>query len=116
MNLQQCYSALGGDYENVLKRLASERLVRKFVLRFPEDKSYKLLEESLRDNNIEEAFRAAHTIKGVCSNLSFDKLLQSAENITEALRSGDIDTAKTLFPAVADDYQLTVSAINSLNE
>lgn len=29
MNLIECYSALGGNYEDVLRRLTSERLVKK---------------------------------------------------------------------------------------
>ena len=32
MTLQECYAALGGNYDDVLGRLHSERLVQKFVL------------------------------------------------------------------------------------
>lgn len=115
MNLIECYSALGGDYENVLKRLTSERIVKKFVIKFLDDKSFGLLESSLSENNTEEAFRAAHTIKGICANLSFDRLLHSAEEITEALRAGDLENAMKLFPAVSEDYQLTVNSIKALD-
>ena len=41
MNLRQCYDALGGDYDEVIGRLRSERLVQKFVLKFPADGSYE---------------------------------------------------------------------------
>ncbi len=116
MNITECYSALGGDYESVLRRLTSERLVKKFAVKFLDDKSYTLLETAIREDNAEEAFRAAHTIKGVCSNLSFDKLLHSAETITEALRDGDMDKAKELFPIVSENYQLTVDAIKALDD
>ena len=116
MNLTECYNAIGGNYEDVLRRLTSERLVRKFAVKFLDDKSYELLESSLNENNIEEAFRAAHTIKGVCSNLSFSKLLHSSEDITEALRAGDLEKAKQLFPAVTENYQLTVNSIKALDD
>ena len=43
MTLQECYAALGGDYDEVIGRLRSERMVQKFVLRFLDDKSYELL-------------------------------------------------------------------------
>lgn len=115
MNLIECYNALGGNYEDVLRRLTSERLVKKFAVKFLDDKSYGLLENSLSENNIDEAFRAAHTIKGVCANLGFDKLLHSSE-ITEALREGNIDMANELFPIVTEDYLLTINSIKALDD
>ena len=72
MTIQECYEAIGGNYEDVLRRLRSEALIRKFTLKFLEDQSYSLLKQALGDNNYEEAFRGAHTLKGVCQNLSFD--------------------------------------------
>ena len=66
MTLKECYEALEGDYEGVVARLRSEKMVQKFVLKFLNDKSYELLEASLKEENYEDAFRAAHTIKGVC--------------------------------------------------
>ena len=64
MTIQECYEAIGGNYEDVLRRLPSEALIRKFTLKFLEDQSYPLLKQSLGDNNYEEAFRGAHTLKG----------------------------------------------------
>jgi len=66
MTLQECYAAIGGDYEEVLGRLRSERLIQKFVLKFLNDPSYSLLVETMAARQYDEAFRAAHTIKGVC--------------------------------------------------
>lgn len=76
MTIQECYEAIGGNYEDVLRRLRSEVLIRKFTLKFLEDQSYSLLKQALGDNNYEEAFRGAHTLKGVCQNLSFDRLYE----------------------------------------
>ena len=70
MTLQECYAALEGDYEGVMGRLRTERLVQKFVLKFLDDGSYNLLTGSMESGNYDEAFRAAHTIKGVGQNLS----------------------------------------------
>ena len=46
MSLEECYDALGGNYKAVLGRLSSERIVKKFVLKFLNDQSYVLLEQS----------------------------------------------------------------------
>ena len=111
MTLQDCYMAMGGNYTDVVTRLRSDRLVRKFVLKFPDDGSFDLLRRSLEEKRYEEAFRAAHTIKGMCQNLSFDRLLVSSSRLTEALRSGWTAEVDGLFQEVSADYRDTVSAI-----
>lgn len=111
MTLQECYAALGGDYEDVVARLRSERLVRKFVLRFLEDQSYGLFCASMEEKNYEEAFRATHTIKGICQNLSFIRLLKSSSEMADALRYGWTPQADELKGQLAEDYRVTVEAI-----
>lgn len=113
MTLQECYAALGGDYDEVLGRLRSERMIQKFVLRFLEDKSYDLLCASMESGNYEEAFRAAHTIKGVCQNLGLTRLLNSSSQLSEALRHGYTPEADGLAEQVGRDYQDTVGAIRA---
>ena len=111
MTIQECYAALEGDYEEVLGRLYSEALVKKFVGKFLADQSFQLLESSLNAEDYDEAFRAAHTLKGVAQNLSFTKLYRSSHEITEALRTANYDLAVQLLPHVETDYALTCSAI-----
>ena len=69
MNLKECYRKLGGDYDEVLTRLYSEDMIRRFLIKFLNDGTYKLLLEKLEAQDYQEAFRAAHTLKGVCDNL-----------------------------------------------
>lgn len=111
MSLQDCYAALEGNFDEVKGRLRSERMIQKFALKFLNDGSYNGLCEALEQGNAEEAFRAAHTIKGVCQNLSFTKLGQSSDELTESLRGGISPEARELFERVKNDYQQTVSAI-----
>ena len=70
MTMQECYKAIGGNYEAVLGRLHSEALIQRFTLKFLEDQSYLQLKQALENKNYEDAFRSAHTLKGVCQNLS----------------------------------------------
>ena len=113
MTLQECYAALGGSYQDVLGRLPSERMVQKFVLKFLNDGSYDLLVRSMAEGNYAEAFRAAHTIKGVCQNLDFTRLYHSSSELSEALRSGFTPEAPALAERVAADYEQTVAAIRA---
>ena len=63
----------------------------------------------MSEENRERAFRAAHTLKGVCGNLSLDKLLDSASKLTELLRPETAaipEGADVLFEEVKQDYDL----------
>lgn len=113
MTLKECYGAMGASYDEVMSRLRSERMVQKFVLKFLEDGSHQLLMDSMDKEDYPEAFRAAHSIKGVCQNLAFTKLMQSSSALTEALRNGFSPEAPALLQRVNEDYESTVSAIRA---
>ncbi len=116
MTVKECYALIGADYDNVLSRLRTDERITKFLLKVADDKSFELLCESLKTKNMPEAFRAAHTIKGVCMNLSLTKLYASAERLTEALRGREEfgDDIPPLFEQLKADYESTVNGIRML--
>lgn len=116
MTVQECYQNLGGDYSQVEKRLPSVSLIKRFITKFLDDGSFSELCQAMQAGQREQAFRAAHTLKGVCANLSFDRLGASASQLTELLRSegdGVPEGAALVFHAVKQDYALTVDAIRA---
>lgn len=113
MKLQECYEHMDADWNGVLERLYSERLVQKFVLKFLDDQSFNLLCRSMADADWDQAFRASHTLKGVCLNLGFTHLGHSSNELTEALRSHQVDEAASLLEEVKADYARTISAIRA---
>lgn len=116
MTLQDCYAALGGDYEDVSTRLRSDRLVKKFLLKYLDDHSFDLLCTAMAEKNYEEAFRAAHTIKGMCQNLSFTKLLDSSSRLSDALRHGWTPEVGPLAEQVKADHLAVTAAIRAFQE
>lgn len=119
MTIEQCYSTIESDYEEVLGRFAGNKmLVERFARKFAEDPSYQTLTEALEKGNYEGAFRAAHTLKGVCANLGFAKLLKVSSDLTEELRGGDPDVSRLpeMLGQVACEYEKTVDAISSVDE
>lgn len=114
LTLQEFYSVVGGDYQDAVSRMMMESMLRKFLMKFPTDPSFANLEEALSRNDREEAFRAAHTIKGLCLNLGFGKLYTSSNTLTEALRNEMPANAAELFEAVKADYALTLDAVNQI--
>ena len=114
MTLRECYEQLQGDYDGTLGRLCSEKLVEKFALKFLADDSYALLEESMAIGNYSEAFRAAHTLKGVSLNLGFTKLFEVSDAMTEALRDGEKPGNEALLDKVKDEYERTINLLQEL--
>lgn len=112
MNLKECYETLGGDYENVMSRLCSEALVQKFILKFLDDRTFEDLCTAMERQQGEEAFRGAHTMKGICQNLGFTRLYESSNRLTEALRNfGISEESKEPMDQVRSDYEKTTEAI-----
>lgn len=79
--------AVGVDVEDALSRfMENEELFLKFLGKFLSDDNYNVLLNEIKEQNYEEAFKAAHTLKGVTSNLSIISMYQPLVSIVENLR------------------------------
>lgn len=116
MNIKECYEFIGADYEDVLKRMVKEERITKFAKMFLKDPSYDGLVRAMEEENYDEAFRMAHTLKGVCQNLAFRGLGAPSNAITEMLREPgrDVEMAKSLLPDVTEQYKHTVEGLQQL--
>lgn len=114
MTLKECYTVMGANYEEVLNRLRSEKLIRKFAIRFLDDDSYAKLQEALAAEDGDGAFLAAHTIKGVSQNLGFTRLYETSGELTEALRGRQLPVDPALVENVTNAYEVTTAAIRKL--
>ena len=114
MNLEKCYIELGGNYAEVKTRLPDDRLIEKFLVKFLSDGSFAALSESVSAGDAKGAFLAVHSLKGVCANLSFTRLAESASELTEILRPAGEQMpqgAAEAFKKTEKDYENTVAAI-----
>ena len=115
MTVQECYESIGADFEGVLGRMGSEAMVKRFALKFLDEPSYRSLVKAVEEQNAEGAFRAAHTLKGICLNLGFDNLYKPSEELTELLRGREIvPGSQEKFAEVEAQYNRTVTAIQRL--
>lgn len=116
MTVRECYQAFGGNYEECMGRLRTDERIAKFLTKILDDQSYRLLVSSMEQRNMPEAFRAAHTLKGICMNLSLNRLYESAVKLTEALRNREEygEDLEPLLEQVGKDYKLTMDVIAQL--
>lgn len=120
MEVKECYEAFGGSYESVKQRIPTDTIIKKFMLKFLEEPTFLNLSRALESGEYEEAFRAAHSLKGVSVNLGFNNLGNSAGTLTELLRkSGEKSIHKEdweeIFARVSEDYNTLVECISKLD-
>ena len=96
----------------VMERLPSADFVRRFALKFLQDDSFPNLKKALEAKDAPTAFRAAHTLKGVCQNLGFDALYAPVQCPDGSPpRRQRLTVPTSLFPPVEKEYQRVVVAL-----
>ena len=102
----------GIDVESALNRMmGSEALMKRLFLKFLEDKSFAALSASVEQGDREAALTASHTLKGMCGNLSIDRLYGLFSAQVDLIRGGSWDAAAALMPQIGAAYEEAVSAI-----
>lgn len=111
MTIQECYTKLKGNYEDAVRRLSSDNLIERFMLMFPKDTTMQALRAAVAEGNIEESFRAAHTLKGIAANLSFSELAEVSSKLTEQLRPRTNQADGELVSQIEELYELTINTL-----
>ena len=105
----------GIDVDGAMERfMNNDTMFKKFLLKFLDDPNMRLLRQGLEAHDTDMAFRAAHTLKGVCGNLSLVSLAKVASEATEYLRAGDIDSAIARMPEVEEEYAKAIEVIKNI--
>ena len=93
----------------------NEALYKKFLLKLPENTVMADLEQHMEAGKLDEAFRDAHTMKGMVGNLSLYKLMDAASKVTEILRAGNRpDDAE--MAELREAYNAAVAAVKEIQE
>lgn len=104
--------AAGIDVDGALERfMGNDALLERFLGKFLTDQNYAALSAAVAAEHPEEALTAAHTLKGVCGNLSMQELFHLLTRQVEALRADDWAGAAGLMPEMDRAYAAVVRAI-----
>lgn len=115
MNVKECYEAIG-DYEDALRRLMKDTLLKRFLIKFLDDGSYEGLKAALAAYDYDQAFLCAHTLKGVASNLSLTEVFEYSSQITEVLRDRQPHDVSELMDKLETAYEKAAANIRILKE
>ena len=112
MNKRERLLAAGIDLDSALERMmGNEALLERFLNRFLEDPNYGLLTAAVEAGDAEGALTASHTLKGVCGNLSMQRLFDLLTRQVAALRAGDFAAAREMMPQISQAYAEVTDAI-----
>jgi chemotaxis protein histidine kinase CheA len=105
----------GFDVDGALKRfINNEPLYIKCLKKFPYDKSYEGIKRAYHENNCEECFKYAHTLKGLASNLGINEIYNLLIPMVAKLKRGDMDIEDDI-KKLDSLCQETYDIINKLN-
>lgn len=105
MDVKDLYSEIDGDYDELINRLGSDKIINTLLKLFVSDENFSNLNMCMCGKDYEGAFRAVHGLKGLCANLSIKNLGNLTSRLTECLRDGvDIAGAVEIYPQVCSEY------------
>ncbi len=100
--------------DGLLERLmGSEALLEQFLKKFLTDPNYEALCRAWEAGDEAGAVAPAHTLKGMCGNLSMTDLYELTGRLVLALRAGDRQEAGQLMPCVQREYRRAAEAIRA---
>ena len=111
--LKEDLIALGIDYNKALERfLGKPDFYQEFLYQFPDDPQLDTLLAATKDHDVKKAFKAAHTLKGLCGNLGLNNLLKPILPLVEILRKDSFDGTESLLDELVIQYKKTCDVLN----
>lgn len=112
MTVEECYKSIGGNYEEVKSRLRDDARIIKFMGMFMRDQSFQTITDAMANKDYGEAFKGAHSLKGVSSNMAFTRLYEIVDQLTEDLRGGtSSENTPELYEKTKEIYEMVVHTI-----
>ena len=88
-NFKSVFEAYGGDYDVTMSRfMGKETLYMKILGMMFQDENLKKLGTAIEENDLDAAFEAAHTLKGVAGNLGLTPFYDSVCRIVSQSATG----------------------------
>lgn len=106
----------GIDVDTALARfMNNEKLFQKMLYLFLEDTNFQNLLNQLQAENYTEAYKATHTLKGLCGNLALENLFTLCSTLCIALKENNINTIASLIPSIIETHTKLTKAIQKWN-
>ena len=96
----------GINVDTALKRfLDDEEMYFEFLNSFVEDTLMSRLKQAVQNGSVDDAFEAAHAMKGLCANLSIDSMSKMIVPMVEILRGRSMEGIPEDFKGLSQTYE-----------
>lgn len=105
-------AAYGIDYADAMERMGGNGdLYKRLAMKYLDDSNYADLVAAMDAADYDAAYKAAHSLKGVAGNLSFDKLFELAGTASGALYQGEYQAVEPLMAPIKDAHEKVVEGL-----
>ena len=109
---KQALTQAGIEVDQALGRVMNnEGLLERLLQKFLEDRNYSTLAEAMQNRQYAQALDAAHTLKGICGNLSMQGLYLLSSRLVDLLRQERWEEASLVLPELTEAYQAILDAV-----
>lgn len=115
-SMQEKLEDYGMDYKGTLERfMGNEGLYLRVLGKLEKDDNAQKLQEAIDAGDLNAAFNAAHTLKGVAANLGLSPLLEAVNAIVEPLRRREQSADYVMLSeAVSEQFEKIVQLVKNL--
>jgi len=106
------------DAERFRNNSGDVELMRELIGFFGEDaeQMMKELESGLREEDPEKVHRAAHSLKGMIGNYCADRAFESAKDLDDQARSGNLDATRDRLPGLRQEVGCLLAALHDFSK
>ena len=107
----------GIDVEAALIRVGGNRkLYKKLLIKFRDDysNSFHEIQREIENNNLKDAERYAHTVKGVVGNIGISKLHEIAGDLEAGIRKRETDRYDSMLKKYSKELSKVLTALKDL--
>ena len=110
-------AAYGIDYVDAMDRMDnSEDLYKTLALKYLDNDNYAELIAAMDVGNYDDAYKAAHSLKGVSGNLSFKKIFDVSAAVSTALFQGEYQAAAEMLPDLKAAHDQVIDGLTAWSD
>ena len=111
-NKRKALTDAGINLDTAMQRFFDdEEMFFSFLNKFLDDDLLEKLGHFIDEGNVKDAFDVAHTMKGVCANLSIDAINAVVNPMVDVLRKGSLEGLKEDYVKLKNVYAVVSKAI-----
>lgn len=115
MTIRELYDVVGGDFEDLMKRIPKESLVEKFVRKYVESGEFEKMKAAYEAEDYRSVFEISHNLKGMSANLSLASINATMSAICEAVRNGaPAEDISGMIETAQSQHELLVNTLAQL--